>query len=52
MIHQKRRDVQYPQAGETRKVAPKTCELDNVVNHIGAGYDVQRAYAALAKEVE
>jgi hypothetical protein len=47
-IHQKRRDVQYPNAMQTRQVAPKETPLDNVVNHIGAAYSVERAKEVLA----
>ncbi len=46
-IHQRREDVIYPQAMETRRVHPQTTDLDRVVRHLGAGYDCERALAVL-----
>lgn len=47
MIHQPGEISRYPGAGASRKVAPKTTVLDRVVNHIGAGFDVERCKQAL-----
>lgn len=38
LIHQRRRDIQYPDAMKTLPVAPQETELDKVVRHVGAGY--------------
>jgi hypothetical protein len=46
MIHQRRKDIRYPEA-RTMKVAPQVAEADKVVRHIGAGYDVQKAMDVL-----
>ena len=42
LIHQKRNDIAYPEAQETRRVAPKLHPLDNIV-HMGAAFDVEKA---------
>jgi hypothetical protein len=43
LIHQRRRDIQYPEAMKTLLVVPQETELDKVVRHIGAGYDREKA---------
>lgn len=47
LVHQLRQDVLYPEAMKTRLVAPKVTRLDHVVRHLGAGYDIPKAQAAL-----
>lgn len=42
LIHQRRQDIQYPEAMETRPVAPRAHDLDRIV-HMGAAYDVEKA---------
>ena len=42
-IHQRRNDVQYPEAMHTEGVHFSPLELDNVVRHIGAAYDKEKA---------
>lgn len=49
-IHQRRSDIQYPQAMRTARVHPQTTPLDHVVRHIGAGYAVDRALEVLATQ--
>lgn len=46
-IHQRRDDVAYPLAMKTARVHPQTTDLDKIVRHIGAGYDVERALKVL-----
>lgn len=43
VIHQRRTDIQYPEAMRTFPVAPSLQVLDQVVRHIGAGYDREKA---------
>jgi hypothetical protein len=45
LIHQKRQDIAYPDALETRPVAPKVHPLDKLV-HIGADYPNRKAIEA------
>lgn len=46
LIHQKRQDIGYPEAFDTRPVAPKIHPLDRLV-HIGAAFDVEKALEIL-----
>jgi hypothetical protein len=46
LVHQRRQDLLYE--CETRMCAPQIHELDKVVRHIGAGYDVEKAMGVLA----
>jgi hypothetical protein len=41
LIHQRRQDIQYPEAMETRPVAPKVDRLDDFV-HMGGAYNVEK----------
>lgn len=47
LIHQVGEIRRYPTARETQKVAPKVTEMDRVVNHIGAGFSIDRLKKAL-----
>ena len=49
-IHQRREDIQYPEAMATKKVAEQTTDLDKVVRHIGAAYPREAAEAILKGE--
>ena len=49
VIHQRRRDIQYPEAMKTFPVAPQETELDKVVRHIGAGYNRELAMEVLKR---
>jgi hypothetical protein len=43
LIHQRRRDIQYPDVMKTLPVAPQETPLDKVVRHVGAGFDRVKA---------
>jgi len=47
LIHQRRNDIQYPEAMETRRAAPQVTELDKVIRHIGAAYPREKAEAVI-----
>jgi hypothetical protein len=47
-IHQRKKVVNYPDAMTTQEVHPQETELDKVIRHIGAPFDVEKAKAALA----
>lgn len=49
IIHQRRRDIQYPEAMKTLPVAPQETELDKVVRHVGAGYPRELAMEVLKR---
>lgn len=48
MIHQRRRDIAYPDAMETKLVAPQETALDKVIRHVGAGFKREIADPAIA----
>ena len=48
-IHQRRNDVQYPEAMRTEGVHYSSLDLDNVVRHIGAAYDKEKAAKVIAE---
>lgn len=47
LIHQRRDDIQYPQAMKTVKAPPQLTNLDAVVRHVGAAYPRERAMEVL-----
>ena len=49
VIHQRRRDIQYPEAMKALPVAPQETELDKVVRHIGAGFNRELAMEVLKR---
>lgn len=46
-IHQRRSDVPYPQAMQTKRVLPQVTDLDKASNHLGGCFDVERALAVM-----
>lgn len=50
LIHQRRDDIQYPQAMETRKAAPQVTPLDKVIRHIGAAYPREAAETIIDRD--
>jgi len=46
-IHQRKKVVNYPDAMMTMEVHPQETDLDKIIRHIGAAFDVEKAKAIL-----
>jgi hypothetical protein len=51
-IHQRREDIRYPEASHTLLVEKQKTDLDKVVRHIGAGYDVEKGKIEAEKAID